>query len=609
MNLNLTYILCSLGGIFVGLSFLGGGWMLLALVGLLAFVFAYLYNSSRDSSDSPIPSIIKRSADTTSIKTSRVTTKTAIVSALGPEHVQENPLVDYRQAQYWKQVDRDLSQALGDELNFIVGTIPNVHSAVYFLYRGKSNDFIPAKAAGEGSAKINRSYRIDSSSVSILSRMLKTEENLILEGDLSGSKVLQIYNQDLPIRSVIAIPMYNAKRKRSGLLMLDSLKQNAFQSTLPRILSYAANIIQNLCSKSYSSALNYVQQEQYSVLYNYQKNFFQSMSVKDVYRHVGEYIESYVQFDRMMLLSRDSQDEDKGKVVLCKGIDAEFFQGREFSLDQSGLLIISFVKNCPIERNFQPKEYVSRFDSSEHVNESIRYLFALPATINSEPSFAIVLERVSTEPYSEHDKSRLQTIAGTAGFALERVLQFEKGKDQAMRDGLTGLINHRTMHEKLNTESLRADRQKVNIGLLMMDIDKFKSINDTYGHPAGDEIIKGIAKTIVGEVRAEIDLVARYGGEEFVVALIDTSEEGLVETAERIRKAIEGTPYNIKQAAPLNVTVSIGAYLKRPDGKYSMKEGLSFADNALYKAKEGGRNQVKEYLESDPDTFTTENID
>jgi diguanylate cyclase (GGDEF)-like protein len=219
------------------------------------------------------------------------------------------------------------------------------------------------------------------------------------------------------------------------------------------------------------------------------------------------------------------------------------------------------------------------------------------------PNFAIVLERSIPESYSEHDKSILQTITSTAGFALERVLQFEKGKDLAMRDGLTGLINHRTMHEKLYAENLRAERQKVNIGLLMMDIDKFKSINDTYGHPAGDEILKGIAKTIMSEVRSEIDLVARYGGEEFVVALIDTSESGLKETAERIRKTIEATSYNIKQKLPLNVTVSIGAYLKHPNGKYSMAECLKFADTALYKAKEGGRNQVKEYLESEPDVL------
>lgn len=601
MNLKLTYILCSLGGIFIGLSFNGGGWMLLALVGLLAFVFAYLYNSSRESSDSPIPSIIQRNADTTSLKTARVTTRTAVIEAIENEYVPEEPLVDYRKTQYWKTVDNDLSRALGDELSLLAGIIPNVHSAVFFMLRSKDETFSPVKAVGEGASKINRQAQIGSSSGSLFSRLLRPEESQILEGDLNGAKTLQIYNQDLPVRSVIAVPVYNHRKNRNGFLMLDSLQMNAFQNVSPKTLARAASVIQTLCSKLYAAANNYIQQEQYAVLYRYQKNFFQSMSVKDVYRHIGEFIKSNIVFDRMMLISKDLQDDDKIKVVLCEGEDCDYFQGREFSINQTGLLILALEKNYAIERKFTPKEYVARFEPSERPNESFRYLYALPSGMT--PNFAIVLERSIPESYSEHDKSILQTITSTAGFALERVLQFEKGKDLAMRDGLTGLINHRTMHEKLYAENLRAERQKVNIGLLMMDIDKFKSINDTYGHPAGDEILKGIAKTIMSEVRSEIDLVARYGGEEFVVALIDTSESGLKETAERIRKTIEATSYNIKQKLPLNVTVSIGAYLKHPNGKYSMAECLKFADTALYKAKEGGRNQVKEYLESEPDVL------
>ncbi|MEE0877073.1 MAG: GGDEF domain-containing protein, partial [Fibrobacteraceae bacterium] len=339
----------------------------------------------------------------------------------------------------------------------------------------------------------------------------------------------------------------------------------------------------------------------------YQQKFFDSMSVKDVYRHIGEYIENYVPFDRMMLLARDLQDEDKGKVVVAKGEDSDFFKDMEFSLNDKGVLVYALNRSIPVERLLKndKADYTIRFNSEERRNDSLHYLCATSSTSDIPiANFTIALEKKNPSAYSEHDKIRLRTIARTASFALERVVQFEKGKDLAMRDGLTGLMNHRTMHEKLNIEKMRAERQKINIGLLMMDIDKFKSINDTYGHPAGDEIIKGIARTIVTEVRSEIDIVARYGGEEFVVALIDTSEVGLKETAERIRLAIERASFDIKQKLPLKVTVSIGAYLKRPDGRYSMAESLKFADSALYKAKEGGRNQVVEYLETEPENST-----
>ena len=124
--------------------------------------------------------------------------------------------------------------------------------------------------------------------------------------------------------------------------------------------------------------------------------------------------------------------------------------------------------------------------------------------------------------------------------------------------------------EKLRAEKVRADRSKYSIGLLMMDIDHFKHVNDTYGHPIGDVVIKGIADTISKEIRGEIDVVARFGGEEFVVALIDTNAEGMVETAERIRKSVEKLVFDVHQAEPLRVTVSVGAFLLAAREMYKM---------------------------------------
>ena len=152
----------------------------------------------------------------------------------------EEPLVDYRKTQYWKTVDNDLSRALGDELSLLAGIIPNVHSAVFFMLRSKDETFFPVKAVGEGASKINRQAQIGSSSGSLFSRLLRPEESQILEGDLNGAKTLQIYNQDLPVRSVIAVPVYNHRKNRNGFLMLDSLQMNAFQSVSPKTLARAA---------------------------------------------------------------------------------------------------------------------------------------------------------------------------------------------------------------------------------------------------------------------------------------------------------------------------------------------------------------------------------
>lgn len=128
----------------------------------------------------------------------------------------------------------------------------------------------------------------------------------------------------------------------------------------------------------------------------------------------------------------------------------------------------------------------------------------------------------------------------------------------------------------------------------MMDIDHFKRVNDTYGHPIGDVVIKSIADTVSSEMRKDIDVVARYGGEEFVVGMVETTAEGMMEKAERIRKAVEKLAIDVHQTKPLKVSVSIGAFLVTPDF-HDMKKAVNNADQALYRAKEGGRNRVVRY--------------
>ena len=351
--------------------------------------------------------------------------------------------------------------------------------------------------------------------------------------------------------------------------------------------------------KSFISAQNYIEQQQFSTLYHYQRKFFQTMSVKDIYKQMFEYVKENMPFDRLTILALDKPKEGLGRVVYCVGMDSEQFVNKKFTLSDKGIFVLALMRNRPVFRSFNSgyADYVPRLNDSEKRNMELRQLFVMP--VSSEPDsktaeLAICLESRFTNRYQDHEKKLLKAFAGVAGFAYARACQFEKGKDLATRDGLTGLMNHRSLEESLRTEKVRADRKKYNIGVLMMDIDHFKRVNDTYGHQVGDEVIKGIASAISGEIRKEIDIVARYGGEEFVVALIDTTPEGMIETAERIRKAVGKLEFNVHQPDPLRVTVSIGAFLVEP-GFTDMKKAINNADQALYKAKDGGRNQVVQF--------------
>jgi diguanylate cyclase (GGDEF)-like protein/PAS domain S-box-containing protein len=172
----------------------------------------------------------------------------------------------------------------------------------------------------------------------------------------------------------------------------------------------------------------------------------------------------------------------------------------------------------------------------------------------------------------------------------------EKLAAQALIDGLTGLPNRRSFDETLDREWKRTLREGSQLSLLLIDIDNFKSINDTYGHQVGDDYLRTISAALSSAVRAP-DTVARYGGEEIAVILPVADNEAAVEVAERLRAVIdalrlthEGNPEGGGRA-----TASIGAAtaLAREGGTIRMPESLLLAaDHALYKAKQGGRNRV-----------------
>jgi diguanylate cyclase (GGDEF)-like protein len=156
---------------------------------------------------------------------------------------------------------------------------------------------------------------------------------------------------------------------------------------------------------------------------------------------------------------------------------------------------------------------------------------------------------------------------------------------------LTGLYNHRYFREALEQELSRADRHKRPFSLVFMDVDHFKMFNDSNGHLAGDEALKGLSKIFRENKRAST-IVARYGGEEFVALLPETSKDKALEYAELVRGRVEAARFRDYEGRELGkVTISLGVSTFPDDGT-NTKILMEYADRALYKAKEAGRNRV-----------------
>lgn len=160
------------------------------------------------------------------------------------------------------------------------------------------------------------------------------------------------------------------------------------------------------------------------------------------------------------------------------------------------------------------------------------------------------------------------------------------------QDHLTGLLNRRGLELRIGSELRRCCRTKATLGLLVIDIDCFKTFNDSFGHAAGDECLRAVASAIRDCLRRPADSAGRYGGEEFVVVLPDTDEQGAAMVAENCRRAVERQGINHPASLYGRVTVSIGAAAVNPQVISSPTEAIDAADRALYRAKEEGRNRV-----------------
>jgi diguanylate cyclase (GGDEF)-like protein len=172
----------------------------------------------------------------------------------------------------------------------------------------------------------------------------------------------------------------------------------------------------------------------------------------------------------------------------------------------------------------------------------------------------------------------------------EQAKKAEFYKHLAERDGLTGLLNYRSFQETLRQELGRSSRYERNVSVLMIDVDKFKDINDKFGHPAGDKVLQKLA-ALLDESCRDPDLCCRYGGEEFVIIAPETDKAGALRLAERIRRRVENGNFGDPDGPIANLSVSIGVATRPADAEGS-SDLVESADRALYVAKKRGRNQV-----------------
>ena len=262
----------------------------------------------------------------------------------------------------------------------------------------------------------------------------------------------------------------------------------------------------------------------------------------------------------------------------------------EISADQIiGRLLFDFFPNLDNPRFLRSLKYVMSFGSFYFFSQKLHhYLFPFKPVSSLATNIEFMQQNCNMGPLiNEADSSRyvyitVQDVTEVAVY--EKVLL-----EMNMKDGLTGIYNRRYLENYLKEEVKKYQRAPRPFSMIMLDIDFFKKINDTFGHQCGDFILKSIASTITSNIR-NTDVLARYGGEEFSCLLPETDIDGATHLAEQLRAAIENEVYTF-QGSPIKLTISLGVAELKKD--ITSPEALSTkADTALYEAKKTGRNRV-----------------
>jgi diguanylate cyclase (GGDEF)-like protein len=374
-----------------------------------------------------------------------------------------------------------------------------------------------------------------------------------------------------------------------GILAIDRVDARPFTAHEEELASQAARY----CLRAIQNERVFLQLERAKIeqgkLYRAAQSLSHATSENDVLEAGVRAAREIASFDLAMVTVFDP--EARAHVVRAAtsadgAIDA--LVGQTFAHNAG--LVSMVVQNrfpLPYKGDFDPHHQVVL--SKKHPWPRIPSLLVLPLLMHDRALGTLVLGARRAHAFGDAVRPTLEVLASHLAVSLSNARMVQKLEMMATTDGLTGLLNKRALLEAAHVKLTAAQRFRRKLSLLVVDIDFFKRVNDTYGHDVGDDVIRGLGDVLRRQKRAT-DEVARFGGEEFVVLCEQTDEAGATLLAERIREELAATSFASSQGS-LSVTCSVGV-ATYPDAGADWDALFKAADEALYSSKRGGRNRV-----------------
>lgn len=409
-----------------------------------------------------------------------------------------------------------------------------------------------------------------------------------------GEKEPAYYQEKTGVETLLAVPVLD-RHFLAGVLVVDSRKQNAFSSKDEKVMDVFARQLALLFETQDLIKLKREETEEYKFLDRVGTQLIKRLKLTELLPEILNQLRVHFNLHHGLILLHDTKT-NKLEVKEVSDQSLNNLKGQTFDL-MEGLAGWIFQNQREPGYFADTKKMLADqpllgYGATELDPKSILYI----PLHSVNQTLGLVLLMSDDEQSFQITEKVLRVLANQYSMSLINANMYYKLEQMSVTDGLTQLINHRYLQEILSQEFKRYERDSIPFSLIMIDIDHFKKINDTYGHPVGDKVLIRVAHILKNSCR-EIDHVARYGGEEFATLLINTDSEGAKQTAERIRQSIAQDTLLIGDVS-LRVTASLGI-ATCPDNCIDKRSLIDYADQALYQAKETGRNRIVHFNELD----------
>ena len=461
-------------------------------------------------------------------------------------------------------------------------------SATVLLHEGEKLVIVGGVGFKEITPVLGMDYQLDSKNPGARV-FLNNQPEIISDLALDNPNFYQIPQSERPIRSWLGVPL-TFKGKPIGILSLDAHETNKFNDEHARLVNAFAGQV----SIALENARLYTEEvesaNRFKILYELSQVISANLNLEDMYPAIFQAVSrlmrteffSIALVDRENALIRDVFMVDREQPVELgfRGIEEGLFakvikEGKpriynsfdETALSDTGAVLIGDMEEDEISQS----------------------LLIVPLKTSKGTLGVLSAQSYTPDMYNGEDLETLELLAANVAIAIENAQLFDKVQSMAVTDPLTGLSNRRKFYENASSEFDISRRYNRPLSVIMLDIDHFKRVNDTYGHAVGDQVLQGLAQLVKSNLR-QVDLLARYGGEEFVILMPETGLEEAMLIAERLREnAAEATLPT--RAGNMVITISLGV-VKLEDDCRNLEELLDRSDQAMYVSKRTGRNKV-----------------